>query len=202
MRSPTSPRPGAGPSGLAPALLAIALGIGGCSSGSAPAFDLTAPGSVRAGGLRAGQLVIGEPTAIQPLEAERILARDAAGSVSYISDAQWADRLPRLFQTRLIQTFENNSSLKAVGRPGEGVTAVFQLNSELRAFQLDSATREAVVEVSVKILNVPTGKVVNARIFKVRTPVPAVDGPTVAQALDRSLSGVLIDIVRWAGRLA
>ncbi|WP_375459771.1 ABC-type transport auxiliary lipoprotein family protein [uncultured Enterovirga sp.] len=183
------------------AVLAVATwGLGACSSAPSPAFDLTAPRlAVRGGGGIAGQLVVAEPSAIQPLEAERILARDAAGSVSYISGAQWADRLPRLIQARLLQTFENATRIRAVARPGEGVTAEYQLNTDIRAFQLDAARGEAVVEISAKVLDARTGKIVNARVFSARTPVSDSAGGTVAQALDRVLSGVLLDIVRWVG---
>lgn len=203
MRNPIPARPPAVRRAAVPALLLAALlGLAagpGCSSGSSPAFDLTAPRGARSGGFVGGLLVVVEPTALEPLSNERIMARDAAGSISYIGGAQWADRLPRLFQTRLIQTFENSSRLKAVGRPGDGLTADYQLDSDLRAFQYDAATGEAVVEVSIKILATRTGKIVGARIFRSRMPVPSADGAIVAQALDRTLATVLVDIVRWAG---
>lgn len=182
------------------AVLAAAALAAGCSSPSVPAFDLTAPRQpVAGGGLVAGQLVVAEPAALQPLEAERILVRDAAGAVSYLAGAQWADRLPRLFQARLVQTFENASRIRAVARPGEGVSGDFQLNTELRAFQLDATTGEAFVEVSAKLLAIPTSRISYARVFTARVPAGSVAGPAVAQALDTALSTVLLDIVRWVG---
>ncbi len=182
--------------GVSATLLASAFG---CSSPPLPAFDLTAPRQSVGGGLAGGQLVVAEPAAIQPLEAERILVRDAAGSVSYLAGAQWADRLPRLLQTRLIQTFENATRIRAVSRPGEGVTADYQLNTEIRAFQLDAARGDAFVEISAKVVASANGHIANARVFSTRVPVPSAEGPIVAQALDRALSVVLLDIVRWAG---
>lgn len=185
---------------LAAILLAGAALVSGCSSPTSPSFDLTAPGRPgRGGGGGGGQVVVTEPTAIATLEAERIVARDAAGSVSFIGGAQWADRLPRLVQARLIQTFENTSRLRAVSRPGEGVTADVQINTELRAFQFDAARGDAFVEASVKLLDAKSGKIVRTRVFTARTPVPDAAGPTVAQGLDRALSSVLLDIVRWVG---
>jgi len=179
--------------------LACAAAVG-CSSPPQPAFDLTAPRqTVRGGGIVGGQLVVAEPAALQPLEAERILVRDASGSVSYLAGAQWADRLPRLVQTRLIQTFENATRIRAVSRPGEGVTANFQLNTDLRAFQLDTERGEAFVEISAKVVSVANGGIANARVFAARVPVPSANGPIVAQALDQALSSVLLDIVRWVG---
>lgn len=204
MREVTSVRAAGGRlrGGPAALLAVVALcGIAGaCSSPPSPAFDLTAARQpVRGGGLVGGQLVVAEPTAIQPLEAERILARDAAGSVSYVAGAQWADRLPRLLQAKLIQTFENASRIRAVARPGEGVTAQYQLNTDIRAFQLDAARGEAFVEISAKVVESQSGRIVVARVFSGRTPVPDSAGGTVAQALDRVQSSVLLDIVRWVG---
>lgn len=140
-----------------------------------------------------------EPAALQTLEGERILVRDASGSVSFLPGAQWADRLPRLVQTRLIQTFENATRIRAVSRPGEGVTATYQLNTDIRAFQLDTERGEAFVEISAKVVPASGGGIANARVFSARVPVPSAAGPIVAQGLDRALSTVLLDIVRWAG---
>ncbi|HYI89020.1 MAG TPA: ABC-type transport auxiliary lipoprotein family protein, partial [Beijerinckiaceae bacterium] len=84
-------------------------------------YDLTAPRQVRAGSSAVGQIAVAEPAAVQPLEADRIIVKEPSGAVSAVAGGQWADRLPRLVQSRLIQTFENSSGLRAVTRPGSGV---------------------------------------------------------------------------------
>lgn len=181
------------------AVAVLLAGLGGCSSPSAPAYDLTAPGApVRRNTLAGRQVVVAEPSAILPLEAERIVARDGANSISYLPGAQWADRLPRLFQARLVQTFENASSVRA-SRPGEGVVGDYQLNSNIRAFMLDAARQEAHVEISVNLVDLKSGKLVSGRVVSRRVPVADSSGPSVARALDVALSGVLLDIVRWVG---
>src|SRR4051794_41743058 len=106
-------------------VVAIATLAGACTSFSAPptTFDLTAPHQPVRGGAIAGQVVVAEPTAIQTFEAERIIVKEATGSVSFLGGGQWADRLPRLIQARLIQTFENGSRIPAVSRPGARLIA-------------------------------------------------------------------------------
>jgi cholesterol transport system auxiliary component len=170
-----------------------------CSTSPSPTtFDLTAPRQRVGGGAIAGQvLVVAEPVAIQVLEAERIIVKDASGAVSFLGGAQWADRLPRLVQARLIQTFENASRIRAVSRPGDRIVADYQLNSEIRAFQIDAATSQAVVELSARLINDRSGRVALSRIFTGRVPVPTIDAGNAAQALDRALSIVLLEIVRW-----
>ncbi len=36
--------------------------------------------------------------------------REGAGSLSFLGGGQWADRLPRLIQTRIIQSLENSGA--------------------------------------------------------------------------------------------
>jgi cholesterol transport system auxiliary component len=182
------------------ALLLCATLLAGCSGGSASrTFDLTAPRDAgRIGGGSRAALVVAEPSTVQVFDSERIIVRDQGGGLSTLPGGQWADRLPRLVQTRLIQTFENASRLGAVARPGERVLPDWQLNLDIRNFTIESGTGEAVVEISAKLVRDRTGRVQGARLFTARVPVGAIDPENAAQALDRALSQVLVDIVRWA----
>ncbi|MFL5035196.1 MAG: ABC-type transport auxiliary lipoprotein family protein, partial [Microvirga sp.] len=143
--------------------------------------------------------VVAEPAAIQTLEAERILVRDASGTVSYLPGGQWADRLPKLIQARLINTFENSSKLKAVSRPGERVSPDYMLTTEIRAFQIATPAGEAFVEVAVRLVHDRSGRIVAGKVFASRVPVAKVDAASAAQALDAALSRVLLEMVRWVG---
>ncbi len=181
---------------LMPVVLLAAL-AGACSSGPAPTtYDLSAPTS-RIRGAAGVQLLVNEPAALQTLASQQILVKDASGTVSFIGEGQWADNLPRLIQTRLINTFENASQIRGVTRPSSGAVADVQLISELRRFEVETPSNEAVVEIAVKIVSDQTGRIANGRIFRARTPVAAVDAANAARALDETLSVVMLDIVRW-----
>ncbi len=84
-----------------------------------------------------------------------------------------------------------------MSRPGDKITADYQLISEIRAFDIQTATGEAVVDLSLKLVADGTGRVAAARIFTARVPVAAVDAASGARALDQALVTVLGDIVRW-----
>jgi cholesterol transport system auxiliary component len=171
--------------------------VGACSSAPAPAtFDLSAP-TARIRGAAGVQVLVNEPVALQALSSQQILVKDTSGSVSFIAGGQWSDNLPRLVQTRLINTFENASQLRGVARPSSGAVADVQLTSELRRFEISTPGNEAVVEISAKIVSDQTGRIVNGRIFRASIPVGAVDAPNAARALDETLSIVMLDIVRW-----
>lgn len=181
---------------LASAALLAALAAA-CSSGPAPTtYDLSAPTS-RIRGASGVQVLVNEPAALQTLSTQQILVKDDSGSVSFIGGGQWADNLPRLIQTRLINTFENASQIRGVSRPSSGAVADVQLVSELRSFEIATPSNEAVVEISVKIVSDQTGRIVGGRIFRGRAPVTAVDAPNAARGLDEALSVVMLDIVRW-----
>ncbi|KMO17188.1 ABC-type transport auxiliary lipoprotein family protein [Methylobacterium indicum] len=176
----------------------LALAVGACGSGAVPTtFDLTAlPGAARSGAARRS-IVVAEPVGLQPFEADRIIVREPGGAVSYLGGGQWADRLPRLVQTRVIQSLENANRLKSVSRPGDKVAADTVLITELRAFDIDAGRREAVVDLSAKLLQESSGTVVAAKVFQARVPVAEVNAAVAANGLDRALSQVLADMVRW-----
>lgn len=178
--------------------VAGALLLAGCGGGPAPTtYDLSAPrdfGRIGGGG---GVLIVAQPTAVQALDSDRLIVKDSSGALSFLGGAQWADRVPNLVQTRLIQTFENGSRIAAVGRPGERIVPDFQLNTDIRAFNIDTASGQAVVEITAKLIGDRTGKVQRAKLFSARVPAGA-DGAGAAQALDQALSQVLIQIARWA----
>lgn len=184
---------------LAGAGAALVAGLAGCGSAPSTAFDLSAPREAVRGGRIAGQLIVAEPGTVQAFEGERIVAKDQAGTVSLIGGGQWADRLPRLVQTRLIQTLESASRTRAVGRPGDGITGDNQLNTEIRAFNFDARTGEAVVEISAKLVDIKSGRVLNGRLFSARTPVGSANVGEIAPALDKSATTVFVAISRWLG---
>jgi cholesterol transport system auxiliary component len=184
-------------------LIFVMFGLGACSTGPAAiaTYDLSLPrGAIRqaAGG---SQLLVAEPVALQTLEADRIVVRGAEGSVSFLGGAQWADRLPRLLQSRIVQSFENAG--KAVGRAGSGLSADYVLGADIRAFGVTTANGipQVEIELSVKVID-NTGRIVAARVSRSTAPIGQVAGPDAAVALDRVMTPILADIVRWVGNRA
>ena len=185
---------------LRPVLAAafVALALAGCGSSTpSEVYDLTAPvGAARQSPGRS-QLVVAEPTALQPLESDRIVVRSADGSVTSVGGVQWSDRLPRLLQTRLVQAFENQG--RAVARAGVGVNPDSIVQTDIRFFGVSvNGAAQATVELSVKIVNNTSGKITASRVFKGAVPLSDISGKTAALALDQAASRVFADVVRWA----
>lgn len=181
--------------------LAATAALAGCASPNAPrAFDIAAASSfpARAGAVR-GQLLVAEPKAIASLDTDRIAVRGPGGAYSYLADGAWADRLPKLLQARIIQSFENANRLRSVGRPGDRLASDWQLLADIRSFEVAAASSaEVVVELSVKLVNDRTGRILAGRVFSARAPAGGTDAVNAARAFNEAVDGVLREIVVWS----
>jgi len=194
-------------------VVALALCVGGCGGGLGgllggskpppPTFDLLPPrGFAHLPRPPRGQLVVAEATALPPFDSEKIVVRPDDSQLTALEDAQWNDHLPRLVQTRIIQTFENANRLRAVGRPSDRLTADYQLLLDIRAFQIViPGGPAAVVEISAKIVGDRSGRIAAARVFRTSVPAAGADGPNAAAALNDAFAHVATDIVLWTARI-
>lgn len=174
--------------------------LAGCASAPVPTFDLSAPTGFTARGGGNGQLIVVAPTALAVLDSEKIVVESAPGQITYLTDAQWSDRLSSLVQARMIQAFENGSKMRRVARPGDGVAGDYQLSTDIRTFGIKVTPEGAFasVEISAKLIATAGGRIIAAKVFSARVPVASVSGVTASTGLDQASNQVLIDLVRWA----
>ncbi|WP_454916761.1 ABC-type transport auxiliary lipoprotein family protein [Xanthobacter sediminis] len=182
------------------AVLGLGLLLAACGSTPLPTYNLSAPQGFSAGGRGDGQLVVAQPYALAALNTDKIFVEPAPGQIAYLGDAQWGDSLPSLLQARIIQAFENGSKLKRVARPGEGVSAEYQLVTDIRVFGLRITPEGpvAVVELSAKLIGNQNGRILAAQVFKAAVPAAGSSGPEATSALDKAAEQVLVALVRWA----
>ena len=177
--------------------LVLGLSLAACAGAPLATFDLSAPDvDVRTRAL-SGVLAIPEPSAFAPADSDRIVVRTGGSALAVIKGAQWSERLPRLLQGRLIQTFENARLVKSVSRLGDGATADRSLAWDVRRFEMDTAAGEAKIDISVRLLD-GTGKILAAQLFSGSAPGEAGEGAAAVQALDAASQQVLRQIVLWA----
>ena len=182
----------------APALAALALASLAACAGSPPeTFDLIAANGLASAPRARGQLIVAEPLATSPADSDRVVVHPTPDTVATLKGAQWPENLPRLLQTRLIQSLENSHLLARVGRPGENIEGGAQLATEIRRFDIDVAAGEAVVEISAKLVSSATGRVVVARIFAARAPADSKAPAGAAHALNTAFAAVARDLVAW-----
>jgi|SRR5450631_2210641 cholesterol transport system auxiliary component len=168
--------------------------LASCSSAPKATYDLSSASGDFAARAGRGQLAVLRPDATLPANSDRIVVRTDPQSVAYLTGAQWADTLPALVQSRLIDSFQNAHLVRAVGRPG--MLADVSLQTGIRRFELDAARGEAAVEISAQLLN-PSGRIIAGRMFSGTVPVGSTDPAAIATALDAALAQVMRDIVIW-----
>jgi cholesterol transport system auxiliary component len=189
--------------GLLPGLGGCAGGLGGLITKSPPpAFNLEAAGPFPGHGRRIrGQLAVAEPVALAALDSEKIVVRPTPAEAAAMPDAQWQDRLTRLVQARLIESFENAGALRAVGRPSDKLTVDYVLMTDIRAFEISVADGTAVIEVAAKIVRERTGRIMAARVFRVSVPAAGHDGAPAVAALNEAFGKLEHELVLWAARV-
>jgi cholesterol transport system auxiliary component len=180
----------------------LAFALSGCGTPAPATYDLRAapPTGRGVSGGRPG-LIIAEPSAVFALDSERILVRAGGGELTYLPRSQWADRLPRLVQARIVQSFENTGRA-AVARPTDRIAGLLTLVSDLRAFEIREGSREAYIELAAKLVTSGDGRVVAARVFVASAPVGAIDGAGATAALDDAQRQMLQALVGWANAVS
>jgi cholesterol transport system auxiliary component len=175
------------------------MSLAGCTSliaGQPNAiFDLTAPGeAVRAQGH--AQVLVPEPTTVHALDTDRIAARPGPSEYAYLPGAVWSDRLPKLLQTRLVETLQNSGRARAVAMPGSGLLIDFQVVVDIRAFEYTS--EGAVADFVVRVMNDRNGRVIRTRGFRYVVPVTSGGTAGIVQALDQAMDQAFVEIANWA----
>jgi cholesterol transport system auxiliary component len=189
---------------LVPAFVAVLLSLGGCAllPGGGPApldtFELTAPDMPSHAGRNRLQILIAEPSALKAIDGQNIVIKSGPGTIQYLKGAQWADRLPRIIQARLAETFQRSGAFGGVGKPGEGLAIDYQVVAEIRAFEVKVGSGgSAHVELFVRLLNDRNGQVRASKLFSASTPVRGADNQAYRDAMDAAFGTVAAEIVTW-----
>lgn len=182
---------------LAP-LLAVAMA--GCAgTPSNDTFDLSVSSATVTQGpsLKGRQLLIADPTALKALDSENIVVRLSGSEVQYLGNSQWSDRLPRMVQSKLVQAFEDTGKLGGVGRPGQGLAIDYQVVSDIRTFEIDTAKNTADIEISVKLLSDRNGTVKAQEVFRASARVSGSGNANFVKTLDQAFAAATREIVAW-----
>jgi cholesterol transport system auxiliary component len=185
--------------------VAAAFLLSGCAllPGGAPTpldtFELSAPQLQSKARRSRIQILVAEPSALKALDGQNIVIKPSPATIQFLRGAQWADRLPRIVQARLAETFQRSGGFGGVGKPGEGLAIDYQIIAEIRAFEVrvDGGGR-ANVEIFVKLLNDRNGTVRASRNFEASAPLSRDGNEAYVAALDQAFGQVAAEILEWA----
>lgn len=180
------------------AVLAAMLAACGSTQAKNDTFALTSVATADGPSARSRQILVPPPSALKALDGEQIVIRPSASEIQYLAGAQWSDNLSKMVQAKLVQAFENTGRLGGVGMPGQGLAIDYQIVTDIRAFEVQTAGADAaVVEISAKLLNDRNGTVRAQKVFRATVPVGGTGNPAFVKALDAAFAAVTADIVGW-----
>lgn len=191
---------------LTSGIVALSIALSGCAllgGGSKPldTYELSAPTVDQKRGRSYRQILIAEPSALKALDGENIVITPAPGSIQYLKGAQWADRLPKIVQARLAESFQKSGEFRGVGRPGEGLAIDYQVIVDIRAFEVRvNGGAQAYVEMFVRLLNDRNGTVRAEQTFTASAPVSGEGNAAYVDGLDAAFGQAAIEIVAWTGK--
>jgi phospholipid/cholesterol/gamma-HCH transport system substrate-binding protein len=143
------------------------------------------------------QIALSEPTALVAFETQKVLVAPGPDELKPLEEGQWADSVPKLVQTKMVESFEN-AGFAHVGKATDGFTPDVQLLLEVRSFEVSlAASPTAQIEISAKLLG-GDGKIAAERGFRATVPATGVESPAAAAALNAAFQTVAHDIVVWA----
>jgi cholesterol transport system auxiliary component len=182
-------------------VLAAAALLAGCEIFAGPppeTFNLAAPAAIsRSGSSTSAQILIPLPSAIATLDTAGIVVMDGP-RYAYYPESQWPDKLPVVVQARVMEAFEKSGRVRAVGRPGEGLSIDYALLIDIRAFEFEALTYEAEVELAVRVMNDRTGAILGTRTFTAHAPVAVDSADGVVAALGTAFDQAVIELVDWS----
>jgi len=186
--------------------MALTVVLSGCAllggTKSLDTYELTSPAAGDGRGRSYRQILIAEPSALKALDGQNIVISPAPGNIQYLKGAQWADRLPKIVQARLAETFQRSGEFRGVGRPGEGLAIDYQVIIEVRAFQINvNGAATADVELFVRLLNDRNGVVRAEKVFSASAPVSGEGNGAYVSALDAAFGQAAVEIVDWTSKI-
>lgn len=181
------------------ALVAVAVMLAGCAGkANNDTYGLSAAPSVEGPAATNRQILIPEPTALKALDSDQVVVRLSGSEIQYLAKSQWSDRLPKMVQAKLVQTFENTGKVGGVGKPGEGLAIDYQVITDIRSFEISTeGTDMGVVEIFAKIVNDRSGEVVTQKVFRATVPTHGAGNPAFINALNAAFAEVSAEIVSW-----
>ncbi|HLL59120.1 MAG TPA: ABC-type transport auxiliary lipoprotein family protein [Allosphingosinicella sp.] len=137
------------------------------------------------------------PTVPRELQTLRVPVHETELGISYLKNAQWVEMPSELFARLVSETIAATTGRVVLDPKQFTFDPGQRLTGTLQRFGLD-ATRMEVVAVYDAVLARQGGGITSRR-FEARVPVAAVDGPTVAPALNQAANQIATEVAGWVG---
>ncbi|MDR3460981.1 MAG: ABC-type transport auxiliary lipoprotein family protein [Beijerinckiaceae bacterium] len=164
-----------------------------------PVYDLNVP---KLSGLPdtrlPGQIFISDPTAVVALQTQRLLSRSPDGQLVIVGTMQWSDTLPKLFQEKILQSFEDAGISASLGPPDDHAKTDREIKIDLRSFNVTGPVdSNAEIGFAATLLS-GDGHVLKTHVFKTSIPCSSRDELVMVKALNTAFGNAANDLAVWA----
>ncbi|WP_430511752.1 ABC-type transport auxiliary lipoprotein family protein [Pannonibacter phragmitetus] len=179
----------------------LAAGLSACASTAPNAlYGIEAPAAASAaeGARKPVQVLVAAPKALQALDSSNIAVVQQGPVYSYLPQVAWADQLGNVVQTGLVRTLENTRRLRGVGMPGDGLLIDYQLQTEIRSFELNVAgSARGVVEIAARLVNDRNGRTVDSMVFRAEVASGGQSADQAVRAMNTAAGQVFAELAAW-----
>lgn len=177
----------------------------GCSilPSSGPVPDLYTLTATPSAGLVAidWPLAIEEPVPTGGLGTDRIAVRPSPLELRYFAKVRWAERVPRMVQTLLIQSFQDSGTFPAVTRQPIGLHRGHSLRTELRAFEVEKFAKGQAplvhIAITGQLVALPREEIVATKTWEARRVARGSEMVAVVGAFDEAMDAVVAEMLAW-----
>ncbi len=189
------------------ALLLLAAPLAGCISfgGKPPKTPLLtlSPVALPVGETQrsasAATMTVLFPTVPHELATTRVPVHQNGTAIAYVKDAIWVEAPPRLFARLVGDTISARTGRIVLSYRQSQIDPGATLSGELRAFGVDAATNEAVVQFDAVLMR-GEGSGFEKRRFEGRAPLAKVDAASFGPAIDAAAHQVADQVAEWVGK--
>lgn len=163
--------------------------------------DTAAAAPAEAGAARwPWSLRITRPASAGHLAGRRIAVLPPDGRLSVYQGASWNDPAPLLVRNRLLDVFQADARLSALSSDDRILQADFEIDSDLRAFQVEyrSGAPYAVLRLDARLVRTDTGRIVASRRFDLQQPLAGTSVAQAVQALGQTSDALALALRGWA----
>ncbi|HTV90610.1 MAG TPA: ABC-type transport auxiliary lipoprotein family protein [Stellaceae bacterium] len=149
----------------------------------------------------ATQLAVAMPNATAGLDTRRIALSISPLALDYYAGAEWADSVPLLVRTALVEGFETSGAVAGVGATSLGARADFVLETAIRDFeaQYSAAKQPPRVEIALdlKLIALPQRQIVAGGLVRGTATASRNAVPAVVLAFNAALGQAVTNAVAW-----
>lgn len=159
------------------------------------------PVSITGQGRRSSRtLLVLEPTAPAAIAIDRILIRQDPLSVTYLPDERWADTVPKMLQSILIQSLASSGQIGFVGAQGAGPVPDAVLLTRIDDFAVNQQADQSFevrVSFELTVLRDRDQRVLGTRRFATALPIADDQARTITRAFQQALEMLLPQALPW-----